>query len=537
MAGPPRVLGRRYQLQRQIGSGGMGAVWLAVDEVLGREVAVKRVGMFPGGTSPDLLRAQREAKLAARLNHPHVVSVFDFVTEGDEQWLVMEYVVGTNLSALAKERAGLPPEEAAGLVGQVAEALAAAHSAGIVHRDVKPSNILVTPDGTAKLADFGIARARADATMTASGVVTGTPAYLAPEVVSGQTATEASDVWSLGATLFHTLTGEPPYDVHDNLLGAMYRIVHEDPPRLPHLGWPAGLLDHTMATSPAERWPMTLVREYLRVPPAAEARAAPTDADTAVVATEPNDATLFMPVVDDGTEDALDEDALDEDPLDEDALGRADVLVSGASAVDDAVVQPASERSPRPGRSAMVLALLAALLLAGFAGWSLLRDDSAPTAGHGPTTGKATPRQSPTRSASHRQSPRASRTPSPSHSPSRSPSATATSSTPNASGAPSSARMRTFVERYIATALTDPATSWRELTPRFQARVGSYSSYAGFWDTIESATLRDVHADPATMVVSYVITWDPKGPGGTEDETVVLDLVQDNGQLLIDRER
>src|SRR3954452_3375990 len=267
MVSGSRAIGRRYTLQRQIGHGGMGAVWLAVDDVLGREVAVKRVGLFPGGSSPDLMRAQREAKLAARLNHPHVVSVFDFVTDGDEQWLVMEYVPGTNLNTLSEERGGVPPAEAAVLVGQVAEALAAAHAAGIVHRDVKAVHILVTETGSAKLADFGIARARALSTMTASGMVTGTPAYLAPEVASGTTATEASDVWSLGATLYHTLTGRPPYDLGDNVLAAMYRIVHDDPPRLAESGGPAALLENTMALDPAPRWPMSRVREYLSTPP------------------------------------------------------------------------------------------------------------------------------------------------------------------------------------------------------------------------------------------------------------------------------
>src|SRR3954452_14246933 len=267
MVSGSRAIGRRYTLQRQIGHGGMGAVWLAVDEVLGREVAVKRVGLFPGGSSPDLMRAQREAKLAASLNHPHVVSVFDFLTEGEQQWLVMEYVEGTNLAKLAENERGLPPAEAADVVGQVAEALAAAHSAGVVHRDVKPSNVLVNAAKNAKLADFGIARARADSTMTASGMVTGTPAYLAPEVASGTTATEASDVWSLGATLYHTLTGRPPYDLGDNVLAAMYRIVHDEPPRLPELGWPAGLLETTLARDPAARWPMARVRDPLLEPP------------------------------------------------------------------------------------------------------------------------------------------------------------------------------------------------------------------------------------------------------------------------------
>ena len=180
------MIAGRYTLDREIGRGGMGAVWLARDEVLGRDVAIKRIGMVPGGGSPDLERAEREGRLAARLNHPHVVAVFDLVHEGDERWLVMEYVPGVTLGELVRRDGALTPDQAAPLLRQAADALAAAHSAGIVHRDVKPSNILVTGDGQVKLSDFGIARAEADASLTQTGLVTGSPAYLAPEVASGQ---------------------------------------------------------------------------------------------------------------------------------------------------------------------------------------------------------------------------------------------------------------------------------------------------------------------------------------------------------------
>ena len=175
----------RYTLEREVGRGGMGAVWLGTDRVLGRQVALKRLGRPPGAGTTDFERAEREARLAARLNHPHVVAVFDLIEEGEEHWLVMEYVEGRTLSELVREDGALTPDEAAPLLRQAADALAAAHESGIVHRDVKPSNILVTAEGQVKLSDFGIARAEADASLTQTGLVTGSPAYLAPEVASG----------------------------------------------------------------------------------------------------------------------------------------------------------------------------------------------------------------------------------------------------------------------------------------------------------------------------------------------------------------
>ncbi|GEP40152.1 hypothetical protein NPS01_38150 [Nocardioides psychrotolerans] len=247
----------------------MGAVWLGRDEVLGRQVAIKRIGMAPGGSSPDLLRAEREARLAARLNHPHVVAVFDLVDEDDAQWLVMEYVEGSTLAELVRKNGALPVDEAAAIVVQAADALAAAHDAGIVHRDVKPSNILVTPEGQVKLSDFGIARAEADASLTQTGLVTGSPAYISPEVASGRQATDLSDVWSLGATLFHALAGAPPYDIGDNVIGGLYRIVHEEPPRLDTAGWLAPVLESSMTVDPGGRWSMRQVVDFLRAGPSA----------------------------------------------------------------------------------------------------------------------------------------------------------------------------------------------------------------------------------------------------------------------------
>ncbi|CAM3839523.1 serine/threonine-protein kinase [Nocardioides zeicaulis] len=257
------MIAGRYTLEREIGRGGSGTVHLAHDEVLGRTVAVKRIGLMPGGGSVQLERAAREARLAAALNHPHVVSVFDLVEEDEVHWLVMEYVDGRTIGDLVRTAGPLEATVAASYLAQTADALAEAHEAGIVHRDVKPSNILVAGD-VAKLGDFGIARSADDASLTQTGLVTGSPAYLAPEVASGASATAASDVWSLGATLYHAVTGRPPYEVGDNLIGALYKIVHEDPPRLPASHPMAGLLSRMMVREPEHRLSMRQVRDELR---------------------------------------------------------------------------------------------------------------------------------------------------------------------------------------------------------------------------------------------------------------------------------
>ncbi len=276
----------------------MGAVWLATDEVLGRQVALKRIGLLPSAETTDLARAEREARLAAQLNHPHVVAVLNFVSDEStgDRWLVMEYVRGTTLAQLIREEGRLSPDEAAPLLRQAADALAAAHAAGIVHRDVKPSNILVDGRRRVKLTDFGIARTTTDPSLTQTGLVTGSPAYLPPEVAAGRRGDEAVDVWAFGATAFHALAGHPPYDMGDHVLGGLYRIVNEEPPRLPDAGWLAPLVEGTMAKDPAQRWTMEQVRDYLDDPASRTAVAAPSPA-AATQALEPPRRSPGRPVL------------------------------------------------------------------------------------------------------------------------------------------------------------------------------------------------------------------------------------------------
>lgn len=231
----------------------MGAVWRGRDTRLGRIVALKRLGEIGTADGPGRERAHREALLAAQLNHANIVSVHDLV-EDDEgwTWLVMEHVSGITLSqAIAK--GSLQTAAIARIGRQVAEALAAAHAAGISHRDVKPSNILLTGDGTAKLSDFGIARGEGDAAITRTGQVTGSPAYLPPEVARGRNGGPAGDMWSLGATLFHAASGHTPYAGEGDGVAVLFRIVHEPAPRLADRGGLTDLVAELMTHDPEAR--------------------------------------------------------------------------------------------------------------------------------------------------------------------------------------------------------------------------------------------------------------------------------------------
>lgn len=236
MAGAGTRIGGRYRLDRPIAAGGMGTVWQAWDEVLLRTVAVKELhlqsGLSPEDRDLAVKRAMREARITARLHHPNAVQVFDIVDEQGIPCLIMQYVPSRSLQDIVRERGPLPPDEVARIGTQVAAALAAAHRAGIVHRDVKPGNILIAEDGTAKITDFGISHAFDDVTLTSTGMVTGTPAYLAPEVARGSASDFASDVYSLGSTLYMAVEGRPPFGVDQNPMAVLHRVAsgESEPP-------------------------------------------------------------------------------------------------------------------------------------------------------------------------------------------------------------------------------------------------------------------------------------------------------------------
>jgi serine/threonine protein kinase len=234
-AGTGRVVAGRYYLQDPIGRGAMGTVWRARDALLARDVAVKEV-LLRGASTPEDMRVGyertlREARTAAQLNHPAVVTIFDVVEADGRPWIVMELVPARSLEDILAQDGPLPPLQAADVGKRLLGALATAHAAGILHRDVKPSNVLLGADDRAVLTDFGIATLAGDPGLTQVGMVMGTPGFTAPERIRGEPATPASDLWSLGATLYAAVEGHGPFDQRGSSFAVLSSIANEDAPR------------------------------------------------------------------------------------------------------------------------------------------------------------------------------------------------------------------------------------------------------------------------------------------------------------------
>ncbi|WP_306369740.1 serine/threonine-protein kinase [Nocardiopsis sp. CC223A] len=226
------VLSDRYRLEEQIGSGGMGTVWKATDTLLNRPVAVKLLHPSQMAEPTARQRFRTEGRITAGLSHPGIAQVFDYGEEDGRAYLIMELVVGEPLSQVLKERGGLTPDETLDFIGQAAQALAAAHARGVVHRDIKPGNLLVTGDGRLKLTDFGIARGDMSVTLTQTGMVMGTAQYISPEQASGRPATGSSDLYALGVVAYECLAGEPPF-TGDSPVALALAHTRDEPPPLP----------------------------------------------------------------------------------------------------------------------------------------------------------------------------------------------------------------------------------------------------------------------------------------------------------------
>ncbi|MFD9105322.1 serine/threonine-protein kinase [Streptomyces virginiae] len=250
------VLAGRYRLVEPIGRGGMGKVWRAHDELLHRTVAVKELtaGLYVAQADRDVMhaRTQKEARAAARIQHPAVVTVHDVLEHDDRPWIVMEYIDGPSLADAAKAAGRIEPREAARIGLHVLGALRAAHAVGVLHRDVKPGNVLLAKDGRVLLTDFGIAAIEGDSSITRTGEIVGSIDYLAPERVTGGIPDPSSDLWSLGATLYTAVEARSPFR-RTSPISSLQAVVNDEPPALRQAGVLGPVITALLRKDPTER--------------------------------------------------------------------------------------------------------------------------------------------------------------------------------------------------------------------------------------------------------------------------------------------
>jgi serine/threonine protein kinase len=526
---PRQVLAGRYRLDERLASGGMGVVWKGWDERLERAVAVKQIRLQPGlsesETNAARDRAMREARITARLHHPGAVPIYDVVEHDGQPCLIMQFLPSVSLQEELRTRHTLPAVDVARMGSELAAALTAAHRVGIVHRDVKPGNVLIAEDGSVKLTDFGISHALGDVSLTSTGMVTGTPAFLAPEVARGQSATYASDVYSLGSTLYTATEGHPPVEHDDNAMAVLHRVASGDltPPR--RSGPLTPLLQRMLDPDPNARPSMQAVWSALsslhRDLIAADR---PTGPAPTVAVDQPRR----------------------RQPVEDLALAQT---VFTTRAIDG------NRPGSRSRRAILLFAALGAVAAVAIAVIYFL-----PRGGGGSgTTGTSTLAASSTRkktgaasdtrprSAVTSSSGASPRTPSSSSPSSRSPSSgsqstTSTSDSSSATssgsspGAPSNGSTNTqlaqAVTDYYALMPNNVNAGWSRLTPSYQrGHAGGFSGYKRFWAAIQTVSTSNVTGQPPDSA-SATITYHYKD-GRTVVERTRFGFVREGGQLLI----
>jgi eukaryotic-like serine/threonine-protein kinase len=541
MAELQALIANRYRLLHRVGSGGMGVVWEGWDGRLERRVALKQLHRQSGATTKEAelanQRAMREARLTARLQHPHAVSVFDAVEQDGQLWLVMQFIPSINLASVLEQSGPLQPHEAAKVGAEVASALAAAHAVGIVHRDVKPGNILIAEDGAALISDFGIARALGDATLTSSGMIHGTPAYLAPEVARGGDANFASDVFSLGSTLYSALEGRPPFGTDDNTMALLHRVASEQFPPPQHSGQLRPVIMHMLSTDTDTRPSMGAVAETLAqlaahgrlVEPAPTLAAS--DAAPKGEVGDPNPSKTT--------------------PAAYPGKGPQQATGPSPSAEKDSPAAPAPashDHQPAETRRHGLAAAVAvvALIGIGILVTSLLLNDrraAHPTAGTGQSNSAApastslpTPQSTPSAPSPTPQASAPQQGPAPKPTPrskartrSRAPSAT---TAPTVRSTPTAAELRRAITSYYALMPRNTDAAWSRMTASYQtSHAGGRQAYQRFWDAISKITVADVRGippDSAQATLTYYFN-----DGRVVRERTAYGLVNEGGRLKI----
>ncbi|WP_204332105.1 serine/threonine-protein kinase [Geodermatophilus sabuli] len=570
MTGPGDLVAGRYRLHWRIGIGGMGTVWLARDELLGRQVAVKQVVPPPGAdvatVDQQRQRALREGRIAARLSHPHAISVYDVAVEAGAPWLVMEYLPSRSLAEVLNEDGILRVDQVAQVGAQVADALAATHAAGIVHRDVKPANVLIGQgprvEGLVKITDFGISHARGDVTLTQTGQITGTPAFLAPEVAQGAEMSPASDVFSLGATLYTCLEGQPPFGMDDNALRLLHRVAGGGPTPPKRAGSMTGPLTRMLADDPGQRPTMTEVRDELarlaagrdgdpttvllartslrsstnRDRTAELGQGGAAAAGVAAAATagrrSPDTAVEDLPV----RQPAPDQPVPEAPPRTAPEPPPAAPRTLTTPAHDPATARPPTSvvtARPRKRRPLLVAALLVLVLAIAGVLWLTTRGgDGGGTPSADPTTPSATEEQ-PAPSSSAEPSEPEPAEPAEQAQPTE---AEPTEEDPAPPADPAAAAQQTL-DQYYAHLPDDPAAAYALTGPQLRSRIGP-QNYAGFWSEwaeVSLVSLRDVvdQGDGVVTATTEVEFRRADGSGMVEEHAVTFARAAD-GSLLVD---